>query len=119
LLAVVKRQRHLTYFLLTGLGATARWWLYVGTDANETTSYFALLCLLTGCLGIYLLMRFAETIKRSGRNLWMVTDISDTSVECQVSFAMLLSLLQAGKGHQAKSLRRFFKLGALACTSAF
>jgi len=75
--AALKRRRQLTRFLLTGLGATARWWWDIGTSVHEAASYFALLCILTGCLSIYLLVRFAETIKRSGRNLWMVTDISD------------------------------------------
>jgi len=75
--AALKRRRQLTCFLLTGLGVTACQWLDIGTSVHEAASYFALLCTLTGCLGIYLLVRFVETIKRSGRNLWMVTDISD------------------------------------------
>ena len=63
--------------LLTGLGTSARRWFEIGITVQDA-SYFALLCVLTGCLGIYFLMRLMETIKRSGRNLWMVTDISDT-----------------------------------------
>jgi len=76
-LTVLMRRRQLIRFLLTGYGTTVSRRFYIGTSIYESLSYFALLCMLTGCLAVYLLMRFAETIQRSGGNLWTFTDISD------------------------------------------